>query len=109
MKVRSHSNPKFIQREQGDREDKILTVEIGHFMMADKDKDLNSHKIDEEIVIEGELIDKIIVEIIVEIVVDKISEGILVMTEIDQEKEALHPEGMIIDAITVQIQGLGIG
>ena len=46
---------------------------------------------------------------IVEIGVDKTSGGILVMTETDQEKEALHPEGMIIDAITVQIQGIVIG
>ena len=108
MKIRSHSNPKFIQREQGDREDKILTVEIDHSIMADKDKDLDSHKIDEETVTEGELIDKITVEMILEIGVDKISEGILVMTETDHEKEALHPEGMIIDTITVQIKGIGI-
>ena len=77
--------------------------------MADKDKDLDSHKIDEETVIEGELIDKITVEMIVEIRVDKISEGILVMTKTDQEKEALHPEGMTIVTITVHIQGIGIG
>ena len=73
--------------------------------MADKGKDLDSHKIDEETVIEGELIDKSTVEMIVEIRVDKISEGILVMTETDQEKEALCPEGMVIDAITVQNSG----
>ena len=92
MKVRSHLNLRFIQREQWDRGAKILTVEIGHSIMADKDKDLDSHKIDDKTVIEGELIDKITVEMLVEIGVKKISEGILEMTETDQEKEALHPE-----------------
>ena len=72
-------------------------------------KDLDSHRIDEETVIEEQLIDKITVEMIVEIEADKISEENLVMTETDQEKEALHPEGMVIDAITVQIQEIGIG
>ena len=60
-------------------------------MKADKDKALDSHKTDEEIVIEGELIDKITAEMIVEIGIDKISEETLVMIEIDQGKEAPHP------------------
>ena len=82
-KVRNHSNPKFIQREQEDREDKILMAEIGHFKIADTDKALDRHKTEEEIVIEGELIDKISSEMIVEIEVDEISEETLAMIEID--------------------------
>ena len=70
-KVRNHANPKFIQREQGGREDKILMVEIGHLKIVDKDKALDRHKTEEETVIEGELIDKISAEMIVEIEVDK--------------------------------------
>ena len=67
MKLRNHSNPKFIQKEQGDIEDNILKVETGHSTKADKDKALDSHKTDKEMVIEGKLIDKITTEMIVEI------------------------------------------
>ena len=55
-------------------------------MMADKDKVLDSHRTDEEIVTEGDLIDRITAEMIVEIGVDKISEETLVMIGIDQKK-----------------------
>ena len=58
-------------------------VETGHFKIVDKDNTLDRHKMDEETVIEGELIDKISAEMIVEIEVDKISEETLTMIEID--------------------------
>ena len=80
-----------------------MKVETGYSTKADKDKALDSHKTDEEIVIEWELIEKITAEMIVEIGIDKISEEILVMIGIDQEKEAPLPEEIVVDAITVQI------
>ena len=72
-------------------------------MMVEKDKALDCHKTGEETVIEGELKDKIIAEMMVEIEVDKILEETLAVLEIDQGKEAPHPEEMITDTITVQI------
>ena len=51
------------------------------------------------------------VETTVGIDVDKTSEETIVVTEVDQEKEAPHPEGMVIGDITAQtqVQGLGVG
>ena len=72
-------------------------------MMVDRDKILDRHKMDEEMVIEEELIDKITTEMIVEIEIDKISEETLAMIEIDPGKEAPHLEEVVKDVTTVQI------
>ena len=51
------------------------------------------------------------VEATVEIVAGKpLGESIVIMIEADQEKEALHPEGILLDDIIaqVQIQDLGV-
>ena len=95
--------PRYIQKEEGDREDKILMIEVDHFMMADRDKILDRHKIDKEMVIEEELVYKITAEMIVEIEIDTISEETLAMLEIDQGKEAPHLEEVLPDVTTVQI------
>ena len=55
---------------------------------------------------EGVTIGKILVETTAGLEVDKTLGEIIVMTEVDQEKEAPHPEGDIT-AIT-QVQGLEV-
>ena len=55
--------------------------------------------------------DKTLVEVTVEIEADKtLGEIMIIMIEVDQEKEAPHPEGILIDNIIaqVQIQILGV-
>ena len=63
---------------------------------------------DAEMVTEEVIIDKTLVEVTVEIEGGKII--IIIMIEVDQEKEASHPEGILIDDIIaqVQIQNLGV-
>ena len=55
------------------------------------------------------IIDKTLVDVTVEIEAGK-TLGETIMIEADQEKEALHPEGILIDDIIaqVQIQNLGV-
>ena len=60
-----------------------------------------------EITIEEVTIGKIIVELTAGIEVDKTLGEIIVMTEVDQEKEAPHPEGMVIGNIVAQTQARG--
>ena len=95
------SSLKFIQREEGDKADKILVteIEIDHIVGTDKDKTLDpitghNHKTDahnvdmteEEEVIDVKII--IIIEMIVEIEGDKTLGEASVMIEADQENEA---------------------
>ena len=79
--------------------------------MIGKDKILDRPRIDVEIVTEEVTIDKILIETTVGIGADKTLEETIVVTEVDQEKEAPHPEGMVIGDITAQtqVQGLGVG
>ena len=78
-KIIDLSNQKYIQREEGDKVDRILMAEIGidHIVGIDKDKTLDaiigdSHKTDAynmEMIVGEEVIDiKIIIEMTVEIV-----------------------------------------
>ena len=69
-------------------------------IMIGKDKILDRPRIDVEIATEDVTIGKILVETTVGIEVDKTLEEIIVVTEVDQEKEAPHPEGMVIGDIT---------
>ena len=70
--------------------------------MIGKDKILDRPRIDIEIAIEEVTIGKILVETMVGIHVDKTLEETIAVTEVDQEKEALHPEGMVIGDINSQ-------
>ena len=78
--------------------------------MIGKDKILDRPRIDVEIATKGVTIGKILVETTAGIEVDKALGEIIVMTEVDQEKEAPLPEGMVIGDITgqTQVQGLGV-
>ena len=79
--------------------------------MIGKDKISDKPRIDVEMATEEVIIDKTLVEVTVEIEVGKtLGESIIIMTGVDQEKEALHPEGILIDDITpqAQIQNLGV-
>ena len=79
--------------------------------MIGKDKILDRPRIDEEIATEEVTTSKSLVKTTVGIEEDKTLEEIIVITEVDQEKEAPHPEGMVIGDITAQtqVQRLGIG
>ena len=79
--------------------------------MIGKDKIFDRPRIDAEIVTEEVTIDKILIETTVGIDPDKTLEETIVVTEADQEKEAPHPEGMVIGNITAQsqVQGLEVG
>ena len=77
-------------------------------MMLGKDKILDRCKTDAGIVIEEEVIDKIIIEIIAETEGDKILGEISVMIEVDQEKVVPHLGEMVIDNIIVQMQIWGL-
>ena len=70
--------------------------------MIGKDKILDKHRIDMEIITEETTIGKIIVEITAGIEGDKTLGEIIVMTEVEQEKEAPHPEGMVIGNTVAQ-------
>ena len=78
--------------------------------MKGKDKILDRCKIDMEIATEEVTIGKSLVETTTGIEVDKTLGEIIVMTEVDQEKEAPHPEGMVIGDIIAQteVQELGV-
>ena len=79
--------------------------------MIGKDKILDRPRIDAEIATEEVTMGKSFVETTVGIEVDKTLEEIIVVTEVDQEEEALHQEGMVIGDITAQtqVQRLGVG
>ena len=80
-------------------------------IMIGKDKIFDKPRMDAEMVSEEVIIDKTLVEIIAEIEADKTSgEIIIIMIGANQEKEAPHPEGILLDDIIaqVQIQDLGV-
>ena len=83
---------------------------IGVEIMIGKDKILGRPRTDMDIATESVTIGKILVETTAGIEVEKTLGEIIVMTEVDQEKEAPHPEGMVICDITAQtqVQGLGV-
>ena len=66
--------------------------------MIGKDKIVDKFRIGAEIITEDIAMGKFSVEITAGIEVDKTLKGIIVMTEVDQEKEAPHPKGMVIVA-----------
>ena len=105
-KVRNHSNLKSIQKEEEGKEDQ---TSVGIEIMIGKDKTLDRPRTDMEIVTEEVTIGKILIETTVEIDEDKTLEETIVVTEADQEKEAPHPEGMVIGNITAQTQFQGLG
>ena len=79
--------------------------------MIGKDQISEKPRMDMAMITEQVIIDKTLVEVTVEIEAGKtLGEIIVVMIEADQEKEALHPEGILIDDIMaqVQIQDLGV-
>ena len=97
----------YLKRGRG-KEDKTL-VEIE--TMIGKDKILDRPRIHVEIATEEVTIGKILVETTVGIDEDETLEETIAVTEVDQEKEALQPEGMVIGDVTAQtqVQGLGVG
>ena len=78
--------------------------------MIGKDKILDRPRTDVEIATEVVTTGKILVETTAGIEVDKTLGEIIVMTVVDQEKEAPRPEGMVIGDISAQthVQGLGV-
>ena len=90
-------NLRSIQKEEEGKEDKIS---VGIKILIGKDKILDRPRIDAEIFTEEVTIGKIVIETTVGIDVDKTFKEIIVVTEVDQEKEAPHPEGMVIGDIT---------
>ena len=84
-----------------------MTIEIGVEIIIGKDKILDKPRIDMGIIAEEVTIGKILVEITAGIEVDKTLGEIIVMTEVDQEKKAPHPEGMVIGDIVAQTQVQG--
>ena len=110
-KVRNHLSLRFIQKEEEDKEGKTLATEIEVEIMIGKDEISDKPRIDAEMVTEEVIIDKTLVEVMIEIEEGKtLGEIIIIMTEVDQEKEAPHPEGILIDDIIAQaqIQNLGV-
>ena len=88
-----------------------MATEIEVEIMIGKDKISDKPRIDTEMTTEEVAIDKTLVEVTVEIEADKtLGEIMITMIEVDQEKEASHPEGILIDDIIaqVQIQNLGV-
>ena len=101
----------FIQKEEEDKEGKTLVTEIEVEIMIGKDKISDKPRMDAEMVTEEVIIDKTLVKVTVEIEAGKtLGEIIIIMIEADQEKEAPHPEGILLDDIIaqVQIQDLGV-
>ena len=80
-------------------------------IMIGEDKISDKPRMDVEMLTEEVIIDRTLVEVTVEIEAGKtLGEIIIIIIEADQEKEALHPEGILIDDILaqVQIQNLGV-
>ena len=86
-----------------------MATEIEVEIMIGKDKILDKPRIDPEMATEEVTMDKTLVEVTVEMETDK-TLGEIIMIDADQEKEALHPEGILIGDIIaqVQIQNLGV-
>ena len=81
-----------------------MATEIEVEIMIGKDKILDKLRMDIETVTEEVTIDKTLEEVTVEIEAGKtLGEIIVIMIEADQEKEALHPEGILIDNIIAQV------
>ena len=100
-----------MQKEEEDKEGKTLATEIKVEIMIGKDKTSEKPRIDVEMATEEAIIDKTLVEVTVEIEAGKtLGEIIIIMTEVDQEKEVLHPGGILIYNIIAQaqIQNLGV-
>ena len=88
-----------------------MVTEIEVEIMIGKDKISDKPRMDVEMVTEEVIIDKTLVEATVEIEAGKtLGEIIVIMIEADQEKDALHAEGILQDNIIaqVQIQDLGV-
>ena len=88
-----------------------MATEIEVEIMIGKNKISDTPIIDAEMGTEEVIIDKTLVEVIAEIEAGKtLGEIIIIMTGVDQEKEAPHPEGILIDDIIDQakIQNLGV-
>ena len=88
-----------------------MATEIEVAIMIGKDKVSDKPRMDVEMVTEELIIDKTLVGVPVEIEAGKtLGEILIIMIEVDQEKEAPHPEGILIDNIIaqVQIQNLGV-
>ena len=88
------------QRRQnfGNRDNREVEIIIGRDKISDKPR------IDVEMATEEVAIDKTLVEVTVEIEADQtLGEIMIIMIEVDQEKEAPHPEGILIDDIIAQV------
>ena len=98
------------KRGRGQRRQSLGNREKVEIMIG-KDKISDKSRIDAEMVTEEVIIDKKLVEVTIEIEEGKtLGEILIIMTEVDQEKEAPHPEGILIDNIIAQaqIQNLGV-
>ena len=103
--------PQVYPKEEEDKEGKSLVTEIEVDIMIGKEKISDKPRMDAEMVTEEVIIDKTLVEVTVEIEAGKtLGEIIIIMIEADQEKEAPHPEGILLDDIIAQvhIQDLGV-
>ena len=88
-----------------------MVTEIEVEIMIGKDKISDKPRMDMKMVTEEVIIDNTLVEATVEIEAGKTSgEIIVIMIDADQEKEAPHQEGILLDNIIaqVQIQDLGV-
>ena len=88
-----------------------MVTEIEVEIMIGKDKISDKLRMDAEMVTEEVIIDKTLVVVTVEIEAGKtLGETLIIMIGTDQEEEAPHPEGMLLDDIIaqVQIQDLGV-
>ena len=76
--------------------------------MIGKDKILDKPRMDAEMVPAEVIIDKSLVEVTAEIEAGKtLGEIIIIMIGADQEKEAPHPEGILLDDVISQVQNSG--
>ena len=88
-----------------------MVTEIEVEIMRGKDKISDKPRMDAEMVTEEVITDKTLVGVTAEIEAGKtLGEIIIIMIGSDQEREAPHPEGTLLDDIIaqVQIQGLGV-
>ena len=80
-----------------------MATEIEVEIIIGKDKISDKPTIDAEMATEEVIIDKTLVEIAVDVEAGKTFwEITVIMTGVDPEKEALHPEGILIDNIIAQ-------
>ena len=113
-KIIDHLSLKFIQREVGDKTDRILVteIEIDHVVEIHKDKTLDPTTGDNcktdaynvEITVGEEVIDikiMIMMEMTVEIEGDKTLGEASVMIEVGQEKEAWHQQEIVTEGMIV--------